>query len=855
MIKSRIYILSIAFLLAAAGMSVFILQKKQDRLAVAKLESKHLPYDHIFMMRSYPDEYFDIKAYKNALQQAGQMADMKNTSDASTAEWTLEGPANISGRINCIAVHPEDSDIIYVGNASGGIYKTTDGGASWFPVFDDQPYLAVAEIVFDPFDPETLFAATGDPNISGYPFIGDGIYKTTDGGQTWTQLGLSQQGIISRIILDTKNPDVIYAASMGIPFQQTGFRGLYKSINGGQSWSQVLFINSGGSIATSGVSDAGIIDMLMDPVNHQVLYAAGWNRLRNNSQTIVSGNAARIYKSVNGGTSWTMLGGGLPATSYSRIGLCMSQQNHNVIFAAYVNTSYELDAIYKTINAGVTWTQIPIGTLPYGVLGGFGWYFGEIRVNPWNDNEIWLLGVDLYKTSDGGNNWVMAGPGWYSYDFHADKHDLVFIDSLTLLCATDGGLYKSTDGGNTWLDIDNIPNAQFYRITVDWFNPGNYCGGTQDNGTIYGSSDSLNSWLRLYGGDGFQPLFDYNNAGLMYAEAQNGALYYHLNNIWQYFGYGLNNNDRRSWDMPLTMSSVNSNVLYTGTYRIYKVSSAPTGSWATISGDLTNGVNSTFHVITTVDESPLNTAYVYAGTSDGYVWRSLNSGTSWTNISAGLPVRYVTSVKASPNSMNTVFVAHSGYKDNDFIPHIHRSVNNGTAWTDISGDLPQLAINDILVLQGSGDYVLFAATDGGVYFTENAGANWDRVGANMPQVAVYDLDYDAYNNRIIAGTYGRSMMSVPVSELITITAGTEKPSVTRLKIYPNITSNILNIETGINKAVTIRITDANGKIIRIIETDQEKVTINVSNLRPGVYFVVMVSGRDSIVEKFVVGKS
>jgi len=830
-----------------------ILLKDQDNeIAVSVSGSKNLPNDHIFTMRSYPDEYFDVTAYKNALDEARQLVKMKNTTSVSDALWTMEGPANISGRINCIAVDPEDTNVIYAGSASGGIFKTINGGSSWFPVFDDQPYLAVAEIVFDPFDHETLYVATGDPNISGYPFIGDGIYKTTDGGQSWTNIGLSQQGIITRIIPDPKNPEIMYAASMGIPFQQTSTRGLYKSINGGNSWSQVLFINSNGLIVSSGISDAGIIDILMDPVNHQVLYAAGWNRLRNNSQSIVSGNAARIYKSLNGGATWTTLAGGLPTSNRSRIGLCMSEQDHNVIFAVYVNSSYELDAIYRTNNAGTTWAQIPVGTLPNGVLGGFGWYFGELRVNPWNDNEIWLLGVDLYKTSNGGNNWEMAGPGWYSYDFHADKHDLVFTDSLSILCSTDGGLYKSTDGGDTWADIDNITNTQFYRVAVDWFNPGNYCGGSQDNGTVYGNSDFPESWTRLYGGDGFQALYDYNNSNIMYAESQNGAIYYRVNNIWQYFGTGMNNLDRRSWDMPMIMSKINPNIMYIGTYRIYKNSGAPYASWSVISNDLTNGVNSTFHVVTAIDESSLNTSYVYAGTSDGYVWRTLNGGTAWTNISAGLPLRYVTSVKASLYSLNTVYVAHSGYKENDFIPHIHRSSNNGTSWTDISGNLPQLAINDILVLQGFADYVIFAATDGGVYFTEDAGVNWDRVGANMPLVAVYDIEYDPYNNCIIAGTHGRSMMSVLVSDLVTITNIPENSVSKKPKTFPAITGDMLNIETGCRNGGRFMIADAEGRVIKEFDTDQENISIRVNDMPSGIYFVVFISSGAQQVSKFIV---
>ncbi|MCX6257626.1 MAG: T9SS type A sorting domain-containing protein [Bacteroidia bacterium] len=836
--KTGKFLTGVAFLIALAVILLLAeqgLKPSKTAVRVTREEEKDAPNDEFFMVRSYPDKTFNAGAYMDAIGQAKQDIEMKSISTASSAQWTVEGPENICGRINCIAVDPLHHDTIYVGTASGGIFKTTDGGLDWFPVFDNQPYLAISDIIFDPFDDETLYVGTGDANISGYPFIGDGVYKTTDGGQTWTHLGLTQQSIIPRIVLDRKNPAEMYAAAMGIPFQPSANRGLYKTTDGGQNWNQVLSIYTNGGIITSGSTDAGITDLLIDPSDHNVLYAAGWNRIRTNSVSVVTGNAARIYKSTNGGTSWTMLGGGLPIGIYSRIGLWMSALNHNVIFAEYVNTSLDLDSVYKTSDGGLTWTTIPISTLPYGILGEFGWYFGQIRTNPWNDNEIWLLGVDLYKTTDGGNTWNMAGPGWYNYEFHADKHDLVFLDSLTLLCATDGGLYKSTDGGNSWSALGNIPNGQLYHVTCDWYVPGLYCAGAQDNGTICGNSST--AWTMLFGGDGFQTYFDYFNSGVMYAESQNGALYYQLNNIWQYFGTGINSNDRRSWDMPLAMSRVTSGVFYTGTYRVYKNNTAPAGQWANLSNDLTSGVMSTFHVITTLDESSLNNSVLYAGTSDGYVWRSLNSGATWTNISSGLPTRYVTSVKASPNTVNTVFVAHSGYRDDDFIPHIHKSLNNGTTWTDISGDLPQLAINNILLIGGYSDNLVIVGTDGGVYLTENGGTNWQRVGSNMPIVAVYDVEYEPATGKIIAGTYGRSVMSVSLNDIVTITNNPLVEKQAQMKVYPSLATDHVNVEMDSPKPQILSLINSDGKMIMQTNISQGKAVLDVHDIKPGVYFI------------------
>ncbi|MEA3445021.1 MAG: T9SS type A sorting domain-containing protein [Bacteroidota bacterium] len=810
--------------------------------ARAKLLSKNYPSDFFFHQRAWPSKSININSYKKAIDEIVIKVKEKNTTLPAQLSWDNEGPGNIGGRINEVLVHPTNSNIIYSGSAAGGIFKTTDGGTSWYPIFDEHAYLAIGELVFDPQNPDIIFVGTGDPNITGYPAIGDGIYKSADAGQTWQHLGLSEVGVISRIAIDTANSNLIYVAAMGLPFEEDTNRGLYKSTDGGQNWQQVLFVDE----------DAGIIDMIVVPNNTQTIYASSWNRIRNNSESIIYGTDTKIFKSTNGGNTWNILSNGLPTSVMSRIGICMSASDTSLLYAVYVNTNLNIGGLYKTTDAGASWTSLPISNPLSYAYSSFGWYFGQIRISPYNNNELFILGVDLYKSMNGGASWNAVGPNWATNDFYADKHDLVYIDSLTIVCSTDGGLYKSTDGGYNWTDIDNIPNTQFYRVAVDPHNPGCYAGGSQDNGTLYGNINTFYSWDRIFGGDGFQPLFDYNNPNIKYVETQNGALYYKSGIYWQYFGTGINSGDRRSWDMPIIMSSHDPSHLYTGTYRIYKNSNAPTGSWSVISPDLTDGGSSKFHVISCLAESSLDSNILYTGTSDGNVCRSLNGGTSWDDIYSSLPNRYVTSVKASPNFANSVFVSHSGYRDNDFIPHIHKSNDYGNTWTDISGDMPEIAVNDLIILDGYADFVIFAATDGGIYFTDNGGIKWARLCNDMPIVPIYDIEYDQYNQKIIAGSFARSMISVSIDSLLTIVSINEPSEIFKAKtsIYPNPASSYITI-SGLPKDVEYaRIISLKGEVVRSFRADEliANRKISVTELNSGIYSLVIesVSGKTSL---------
>lgn len=739
--------------------------KLSEQSESAKANSKFAPDEHFYLQRSYPDTVFPLSAYNKALQIAHldylAAKPLPGQRSGNPLLWETEGPGNIGGRINTIAIDPTNSNIIYIGTACGGVFKTTNAGASWTAIFDDQPYLAIGAIEIAPSNHNTIYVGTGDPNVSGYPFIGDGVYKSTDAGQTWTHLGLVDQRIVSKLKVHPLNPNLVYAATMGLPFEKNSQRGLYKSTDGGQNWNQVYYKSD----------SAGVIDMVLHPTDTNIVYITGWNRIRNNRVSLITGPDCQILKSSNAGQTWQPIMSGIPTnTPLSRINIEMSASNPNLLFASVVsliNDEYNIKGIYKTTNGGQSWTALPNNGLPADALGGFGWYFGQVKVNPADNNELFLLGVDLYRSNDGGNNWTMAGPPWYTYDFHADKHDLVF-DGNTMYCATDGGLYSSTDHGDTWVDIENIPNTQFYHVAINPHQPGIYYGGAQDNGTSAGNKAGINVWERIFGGDGFDIQFHPSAPNVFYVETQNGAIW--TTNDGGNYIYdavdGIDDNDRRNWDMPYLISNFNANTLYTGTYRIYKSTAGNFPLWQPISNDLTLGPiwGESRNSISVIEESKLTNGRMYSGTTDGNVWTSANAGNTWASIKTGLPNRYVTDLETSWLTTGLLLVSHSGYKDNDFIPHIHLSRNDGATWTDISGDLPPIAINEVEI-SNLNDSLIFAATDAGVYYTINQGAHWERLGSNMPVMLVYDIKIDIQNQKLIAGTHARSIMSIPIDSI------------------------------------------------------------------------------------------
>ncbi len=808
--------------------------------------------EQFFLQRNFPDTVFDINAYDKAIQQA--LKDSRNSRSLTGFDlpWLLEGPANIGGRFNVLTIDPNDNNIMYAGCASGGVFKTSDGGISWIPVFDDQPYLSISCITLDPNNSNIVYVGTGDLNINGFPFIGDGVYKSINGGSTWSHLGLSDQRIVSEIKINPNNTQIIYAATMGLPMVRNADRGLYKSIDGGINWSQILYVND----------STGVIALQMDYNNPNTLYAASWNRIRNNHEGIIWGVDAHIYKTTDGGFSWNILSNGLPSGMFSRISMTMSGTNSQILYCTFTDTTLDLYGIYKTSNGGLSWNQIVTSGLN-NPLNGQGWYSGGIFVNPTNNNELWLCGVDLWRSDDGGANWNLGAPNWWTYDVHADHHCVSF-SATSVFASTDGGIYSKPFSSNTWSDIENIPNNQIYRVVTHPFQEGLYIGGVQDNGTTGGNVSVLNNWDRYYGGDGFQARYNSDDPNFYYFETQNGGIVETTDggNNFNDVGSLTDPNDRRNWDMPYFLSPQDQYTMYLATDRVYSYS-AGSGFVSAISNDLTDGniFGDRFHNISTIDQSALDGNYIYAGTSDGNVWGSLNQGVGWNNITGNLPERYVTSVHASPKLASTIYVTHSGYKENEFIPHVHRSANNGVSWIDVSGDLPQLAVNDIYILPNHADSVLFVATDGGVYASISSGIHWERLGVGMPVCAVYEVEYDTVNHKLLAGTFARSLMSYNVDSMLyasskdtTIdTTSVNEISTEIYNIFPNPANDYVNVLLKNSREQTVvTLFNSEGKLLKTIPLKNYQSKIDVDEYVDGVYYLSIKTNGKNLLQKIIV---
>jgi photosystem II stability/assembly factor-like uncharacterized protein len=836
--KITLPVLAVSVILAALC-NIFPTQEKDKR----DCESPSTPYDHFMQQRSWPDVAFDLEGYRQALEYANQKGMNKVSPPGFSDSWQLEGPTNIGGRINTIAIDPTDTNIIYEGSANGGIFKTTDNGATWNAIFDDKLYLGISYLLIDPKAHNTIYAATGDPNISGSPVIGNGIYKSTDAGKSWKNIGPTQGKIVSKILLNPDSQNVIYAACMGNPFGRDSERGLYKTSDGGKTWNKILYVDT----------QTGITDAVMDPKDSKTMYACAWTRIRTNRESTISSISDKIYKTTDGGNSWNVLANGLPSSGISRIGVSISQKNHNTLYAIVVDSaSLDLSGIYKTTDAGKSWSQMPGTGLPPGVMGGFGWYFGKVYISPQDDSDIYFGAIDLYRYNDTTQSWRKESPPWYTYQVHADKHDLQWISPGRFLLGTDGGLYRHDVSSGMWEDADDVPNTQFYHIAINPFDNKNYYGGAQDNGSSYGNNFALKGWTRYWGGDGFLPAFDPTDSNSAYAETQNGNVEEINSNTGYNTVFSNKNNDKCNWDMPYIIDRFDHNILYMGTDKIYSNAGGSNKyDFRSISQNLTdsNIYGKVFHNMSALDQSSITKNIILAGTSDGNAWISRDHGATWDSITTGLPDRYITSIKTSALDSNLIYVSHSGYKYNEVIPHLHRSKNLGKSWVDISGDMPQIGINDILVYPNN-DSIIFVATDAGVYGTTNAGTNWSRFGGNMPVFPVNDIEYNPVTHTLVAATFARSMMTYSLDNVLKnhgfYTSIVQAHDGFSVKVFPNPVKDIINISLGgLNYGVKVNVElySLNGNLIRTASyISSSQIAIPAGELTPGSYFLLVKDG-------------
>lgn len=722
------------------------------------------PNEWGFVKRTYPYYKADADAYVNAINQAKLLAEetkSKRLSKGQTAvQWQFAGPLNIGGRVVDIEFDPVNPNNIYAGLATGGVFKSTNMGVSWFPVFDEAAVLTVGDIAVDPVNPNIVYVGTGEPNGGHNNFPGGGVYKSTDGGATWNFLGLENTVSIGRVIVHPVNTNIIYLTAVGSYFSPNPERGVYKSTDSGLTWERNLFITD----------STGAIDIVIDPNNPNRLMVSMWERVRRPNSSHLYGPSSGIYRTTNNGDSWTQVATGLPnaaATNVGRIGLSISNSNPDIVYALYTDGA-TIISLFKTTNFGNNWTDVDPDNELNGGAASFSWYFGQVRVHPANPNTVYVMDVAFMRSTNGGTSWpVIYGYGGPE-QLHVDHHALAFhpTNPNYILNGNDGGINISTDGGVNWSNAANIPATQFYEIGLDANNPQKLYGGTQDNGTNRTQDGGLTNWQTIYGGDGFYVLVDYTNPNIIYAESQNGVLGKSTNGgaSWNSATSGINMSEPKNWSTPVAMDPVTPTKLYFGTNFLYRTTNGAL-SWTKISPALTDWVTGRrLGTITTIAVSQANTDVIFAGTDDAHVWVTTNGGANWAEISNGLPERWVTRVVADPNDENIVYVTFSGLKWKDPQPHVYRSTNKGSSWTDISSNLPDAPVNAFAV-DNNNPSILYLGSDVGMYVSFNTGGNWEVLGEGLPVLPIGDIKIHPAENYLAAGTYGRSMYKINLNDV------------------------------------------------------------------------------------------
>ena len=824
---------------------LFILTVIYSGLQLNKHEETHSvekPNEWFYMQRAFPHETINHEAYLNALNTAKQMKTEAKSARASGV-WEFAGPVNTGGRLTDVEMHHSDLNTIYLGAASGGVFKSNDQGENWEPIFDDALSLSIGDIAIAPSDAEIIYVGTGEANAGGgsLAYDGVGIYKSEDAGSSWKNIGLPNSGSIGRIAIHPSNPDVAYVAAMGSLFDNSNDRGVYRTTNGGFGWNKVLYVSD----------STGAIDLAINPESPDTVYAAMWERIRRPNRRSYGGPTSGIYRSIDGGQNWEELTNGLPtnASAKGRIGISISESDPNIVYAIYADQTGFFNGVYKTTDHGDTWTQTNDNSLS-GAYSSFGWWFGRIKVDPVDPDIAFVIGLDIYRTLNGGQSWSNQSGN----NVHVDQHE-VYIhpqDNDFVLLGNDGGLYTSVNGGNSWVHDETLPITQFYTCELDNQIPWRLYGGTQDNGTNRIIFHPDGYWERIYGGDGFYVLVDPKDNNYIYAESQYGGLGRSTNGGESFYTAtnGISSSDRFNWNSPLAMDPENPEVLYFGSNRLYR-STNRAASWTPISYDMTDGSgegNLVYNTLTTISVSPVNTDIIYTGSDDGNINVSIDGGNTWENISEGLPKRWITRVAADPLEENVAYVTVSGYRWDEYIPHVLRTDNYGQTWVDISSNLPEAPVNDIIISPGN-NLVIFLATDVGVYYSYDGGESWDVMGTNLPNVVITDLVYHQSTNKLVAATFGRSMFSYDLEQDVQ-TEITEESTSIEISIFPNPFSEYVTIwVSDIEKTVQVTIYDMNGRKISSFTGSNEVIWDGTNEegikCRKGSYICTVSNGHQS----------
>jgi photosystem II stability/assembly factor-like uncharacterized protein len=681
------------------------------------------------------------------------------------------GPAGMGGRVHDIEGVPGNPAVLYVATASGGLWKSVNKGTTWTPIFDDQPVSTFGDVALAPSNPEIVWAGTGEQNNRQSTSWGNGVYRSTDGGKTWTHLGLAATRHIGRIRVHPRDPDVAYVAALGDLWAPSADRGVYKTTNGGRTWTKVLFVDT----------LTGVVDLAMDPTNPDVLYAAAYQRLRRAWGFNGGGPGSAIYKTTDGGRTWAKLAAGFPAGDKGRIGLALAASNPRVLNAIIEHATE--GGVYRTEDGGASWTKVnPLNPRPM--------YYSHIFIDPYNDKRVYVLAVTYYKSIDGGKTFRrMPHAPTYDVGTKGDFHAL-WIDpgnSDHFFLGSDGGLHETWDQGETFTKINNLAIGQFYAIGVDMRTPYYIYGGMQDNHSWLGPSATRtwegilhDDWKQIGFGDGMYHAIDHTNHRFVYSIAQNGE----VQRVDAETGDRLDVQPyppagepdyRWDWVTPGIVSQHDPKVVYLGGNRLF-ISRDRGVTWERTQ-DLTRQINrdtlrimgvlgsertlskndgeQSFSEITTIAESPLDAKTLWVGTDDGNIQVSRDGGRTWTEVS---PLRtYVTRVIASAAGAGIAYATLDAHRDGDLRPYVYRTENFGRTWTPLVRGLPAEGPVNVIREHPRNSGLLFLGTEHALFYSVDRGGEWRRLQANLPTTLYDDLVIHPRDNDLVVATHGRSL--------------------------------------------------------------------------------------------------
>ena len=750
-----------------------------------------------FFQLSIPQTAIKSTSPQERMKMYEKHLEMKESSLFKNLDWQFIGPTNISGRMTDVdVVRPKGKNyIIYAAGATGGVWKTTNEGTTWEPIFENCPSTSIGDITLAPSDQNIVWIGTGEANIFRSSNAGAGVFKSIDAGKTWKQMGLIGTNTIPRIVINPKNPDIVYVAASGHEWTDNEERGLYKTENGGKTWNKVFYKNE----------KTGVIDLAMDPSDPNTLYLSTWQRVRekwNDPRNKNDYSGSGVYKSTDAGKTWNEISKGLPEAKFrGRIGIDVSRSNPNVIYAFVDN--YEIlrendDAenvdsygrpkggvikgatVFRSDDKGNTWKQTSVLNEYMETLSAtYGWVFGQIRVDPKNENKIYVMGLGLNVSEDGGKTFKeLEG-------MHGDHHGLwIDPDNTNYLAnVNDGGLAISYDGGKEWRTFaNNMPLVQFFNVAADMSKPFKVYGSIQDHGSFRGVVDlsqgrdkiPAQNFERAPGGEGSNHAIDPTNPDIVYSAGFYGTL------TRSNMKTGESKNVvpkaekgeptlRGQWLAPFIISPHNSNTLYIGFQYLFKTTDRGE-SWQKISPDLTyNDPNKSgdipYQTIFSISESPLKAGLIYAGTDDGRVHVTKDDGKTWKEIVKGLPYgKWVSELVASAYDENTVYMSQNGKQDDDFMPYLWKSVDNGDTWQSIVNNLPTGPVN-VIKEDPKNKNILYVGNDFGVYVSLNGGKFWYSLPGKLPTTYVHDLVIHPRDNIMIAATHGRGLYALDVEYL------------------------------------------------------------------------------------------